>query len=110
MKPIDKNQLLNIYSYHFGNKEKDLFDYGSRNGIKNINDIIDEFSSIQNELFNYFWKRTGPNIQLTDEEIKQQAKEYCNNKYKWINEVGMEALLRWLIWMGWHEGLMKNEA
>jgi hypothetical protein len=62
MNAVDKNKLLDIYSYHFGNKENDLIEYAKSNGIKNIKEIIKEFSSIQNELFDYFWKKLLPSI------------------------------------------------
>ena len=109
MEMMDKNQLLGIYSLHFGNRENNLLEYGKRNGIKNIDDIIKEFSNIQGELFDYFWKKAAPDGQLYYDEIKAQAFEYCNEKYKWMNDMGKESLLRWLVWICWHEGLLKRK-
>ena len=108
METIDKNQLLNIYSSHLGNNKNDLLEYGKRNGIKNIEDIKNEFSDIQSELFDYFWKKTAPDGQLYYDEIKCQTFEYCDKKYKWMDDTGKKSLLRWLVWICWHEGLLKK--
>lgn len=105
---FDKNKLFDIYSASFNNQESKLITYMKRNGIHEINEIVKDFSKIQNESFEYLWELTKPDIQLTSEEIKKLITVYCNNKYSWMNEIGIKALLRWIYWMGWHEGLIKK--
>jgi hypothetical protein len=102
-----KNKLLDIFSYEFGNRGNDLFQYCLDNGIEHFAYIKAEFDSIQNDLYRYIDKITPHNKQLTPIEIQAKAAEYCKMKYNWINDSGIEALNRWLIWMCWHEGILK---
>jgi hypothetical protein len=103
-----KNLLLNIYSYHFNNHEKELIEYSIKNKVLNFQEIIHEFKTIQNNIFNYIWEITEPDKQLSTSEIEQECAMYCFKNYQWINEVGLKALNRWLIWMCWHEGILKD--
>jgi len=104
---IDKNKLLDLFSSSMGNSEYKFVEYAELNNIQNYNTIIEEFKSIQNSLYDYIYKITEPNIQLSATEIENISLQYCTKNYIWINEIGVKAINRWLIWMCWHEGILK---
>ena len=104
-----KNLLLDLYSCCFGNHEDVLIEYSIKNNILQYQDVINEFKSIQANIFNYIWKITEPDKQLTSFEIERECAIYCFENHQWINEVGLKALNKWLIWMCWHEGILKKE-
>jgi hypothetical protein len=102
-----KNILLNLFLSQFG--IEDVFiNYAIKNGIDNYQDIINEFKSIQKNIFDYIWKITEPDKQLTSFEVEEECAMYCFENYQWINEIGLKALNNWLIWMCWHEGIIKK--
>ncbi|MBD8348964.1 hypothetical protein [Dysgonomonas sp. HGC4] len=105
---IDKNDLLNLFSTSMGNSEYKLIEYCESNDFKNYSTIIEEFEAIQNDIYDYIFKLTEPNIQLSGVEIEEISFQYCTQKYSWVNEVGVKAINRWLVWMCWHEGIFKN--
>ena len=103
-----KNILLSIYSSHFGNNEKEFIEYSLENNITNYQDIIQEFISIQNSVFSHILKITEPNKRLSAFEIENECSMFCLKNHKWINEEGLKFLNKWLIWMCWHEGVLKT--
>ena len=103
-----RNTLLDIYSNQFGNRENDFLKYAFENKIEDYNKILEEFRIIQNDLFQHIWTITSPNKQLSQAELEKISHYYCSNKYDWIDEVGITALKRWLVWMSWHEGILTN--
>jgi hypothetical protein len=86
-----------------------LIEYSIKNNIVDYQSIIQEFKSIQNGIFNYIWKITEPDKQLSIFEIEKECAAYCFENCSWINEMGLKSLNRWLIWMCWHEGILKND-
>lgn len=108
MKNIDKNQLLDLFSSSMGNSEYKFMEFAESNDIQNYSTIIEEFKAIQDQIYNYILEITEPNIQLSATEIEKASIGYCTKKYTWINETGIKAINRWLIWMCWHEGMLKQ--
>lgn len=105
---IDKNKLIDNYSASMGNRERDFIEYATKNGITEYEELIKEFKSIQNFVYDYIYKITEPNIQLTAKEIDSKSVEFCKSKIDWINKKGIKAVNRWLIWMCWPEGILKK--
>jgi hypothetical protein len=105
---INKNDLIDKYSASMGNTERNFIEYATKNGITEYGELIKEFKSIQNMVYDYIYKITEPNIQLTAEEIDSISFEFCKSKIDWINKKGIKAVNRWLIWMCWHEGILKK--
>lgn len=108
MRNIDKNQLLDLFSSSMGNSEYKLIEFAKSNNIQNCSTIVEEFKTIQNEIYDYIFKITEPDIQLSATEIEEASVQYCTKTYTWINETGIKAINRWLIWMCWHEGILKQ--
>ena len=102
---IDKNKLFDLYSNSFGITTK--FDEYCLS--ENISDekLKNEFRTIQESVFTNILDLTHPNIQLSREEIVIISQNYCNEKYSWMDNLAITALNRWLIWMCWHEGVLK---
>lgn len=107
-KIIDKNQLLDLFSSSMGNSEYKLIKFCESNNLKNYSIFIEEFNTIQNDIYDYIFQVTEPNIQLSGVEIEKLSFQYCTRKYSWINEVGIRVINRWLVWMCWHEGILKK--
>ena len=57
----------------------------------------------------YIYKITEPNLQLTTREIETISTDFCKSKIEWIDSKGIKAVNRWLIWMCWHEGILKKD-
>ena len=104
---FDINILLDKFSYHFGNKTNDLLEFAQENGFENPELIIKDLQTIQSDIYNYVWEITSPDKRLTGTEIQIISQKYLTGKYNWINEMGIEAINRWLFWMTWREGILK---
>nr|WP_321453186.1 hypothetical protein [uncultured Carboxylicivirga sp.] len=105
---IDKNELIDNYSESMGNRESGFIEYATKNGISEYRALIQEFKSIQNQVYDYIYKITEPNKQLTAQEIESISFEFCTSIIDWIDKKGVKAVNRWLIWMCWHEGILKK--
>jgi hypothetical protein len=104
---IDKNELIDIYSVSMGNAEERFVTFANDKGISDYKSYIDEFKSIQNLLYDYIYKITAPDLKLSAQEIESISYQFCQSNIDWINSKGIKALNRWLIWMCWHEGILK---
>ena len=103
-----KNNLLKVFLSQFGIGEF-AEAYAVKNSLDNYQDIINEFKLMQNNIFDYIWKITESNKQLTTHEIETICATCCFEHYQWINETGLKALNNWLLWLCWHEGILKRE-
>jgi hypothetical protein len=104
-----KNILLKLFLFQFG--IEDVFiNYAIKNDIDNYQEIINEFKFIQKNIFDYIWRITEPDKQLSAHEIEIICATFCFESYQWINEIGLKSLNNWLIWMCWHEGILKNDG
>ena len=104
-----KNSLLKVYLSQFG-IGKLAENYAIACNIKNYQECINEFKLIQENIFDYIWKITEPNKQLSAYEIEKICATYCFEHYQWINEIGLKALNSWLIWLCWHEGILAKDS
>ena len=105
---IDKNDLINYYSSSMGNSENKFIDFAISKGITDYKNQIKEFTLIQNQVYDHIFKFTEPNLKLTSQEIESLSREFCKSHFKWLDSKGIKALNRWLIWMCWHEGILKE--
>ncbi|MFD2247004.1 hypothetical protein [Pontibacter ruber] len=103
----DKNDLIDKYSSHFGNKEQEFLQFAHEHEIANAAMMVKEFQAIQHDLYSHIYEITEPNVTLTETELELASIIYLKNKYDWINSKGISALNRWLVWMCWHEGIIK---
>ena len=104
-----KNSLLSAFLSTFGIREDIIKDYAINNNIDNYQELVSEFNNIKNSVFDCVWKITEPNKQIFQYEIETICATYCFEHYQWINEVGLKALTGWLLWMCWHEGILKED-
>jgi len=104
---IDKNELIDHFSASMGNSEERFIAFANDKGINDYKSHIDEFKSIQTLLYDHIFKITEPDLKLSAQEIESISFEFCQSKIDWINSKGIKALNRWLIWMCWHEGILK---
>ena len=105
---FDKNILMEKFSNHFGNKKKEFLEFARGKGFKDPDLIIVKLENIQEDLFNYVWEITMPDKKLNSADLKTVSENYLKNKHPWINEIGIEAVNRWLFWMCWHEGILET--
>ncbi len=104
---INKNELLNRFSAPMGNNKIKFLEYAQTIHLENSHAIIDEFISMQDQVFDQILRITEPNIRLTGQEIEKACSDFCLEKFDWLNTKGISAISRWLIWMCWHEGILK---
>ena len=105
---VDKNKLLDLFSASMGNSEYKLIEFAESNQLQNHETIIKDFEQVQSRVYDYIYKITEPNIQLSALEIEDASYRYLAKNYSWINEEGAKAINRWLVWMCWHEGILKQ--
>jgi len=103
----DKNNLLYVFLSQLGIGELAKV-YAEENGIDNYQDAINEFKLMQKNIFDYIWEITEPDKKLSQHEIETTCAVYCFEHYQWINEIGLKALNSWLLWLCWHEGILKE--
>jgi len=103
----EKNNLLKFFLSQFGIGNIAKI-YADENRINNYEDVVDEFKQIQKNIFDYIWEISEPDKQFNAHEIEEVSAIYCFEHYQWINKVGLNALNNWLLWMCWHEGILKK--
>lgn len=106
---IDKNELIQQFSAPMGNTEKNFVEFAQANRIDDYPQLIEEFQAIQNQVYDFIYQMTEPDVQLSSQEITGICREFCRLKVDWINEAGIDAVINWLLWMCWHEGILKQE-
>lgn len=104
-----KNILLKKFFGTFKTEEDELIKFCIKNNVNNSFEILQEFDEIRGEVYDYIFKITQPNHQLFPSEISEKSKEFLLKKYIWIDSSGIKAIHNYLLWMCWHEGIMKNE-
>ena len=105
---LDKNDLLEVYSNSMSNNKNKFIEFCVQNKVKGCENYIQEFDKIQDDIYTKIDKITPNGMQLTSNEIENFCSEYSKEKYLWIRDKGIQALNRWLIWMCWHEGILKS--
>jgi len=104
---IDKNLLLEKFSKNFGLDTDGFIDYCIEKEIANPELLIAEFEAMRNQIYDKLWEITKPDLQLSSEEILKISKDYLASNYKWIDESGIKTVNNWLLYMCWHDGLLK---
>ncbi|MDR1527788.1 MAG: hypothetical protein LBS46_09020 [Dysgonamonadaceae bacterium] len=102
-----KNQLLGLYYSSLLPDIDILDDFKTKNNIENFDEIIDEIKNIEISIYDYIWENTKPDKQLSASEIEEKFDSYCFEHYQWIDEAGLKSLKYCLMYMCWHEGVLK---
>lgn len=104
----DINAAIEAYSHSMGNRIEELAEYCADHGVTEreaeIMAAIDRLQSGVLELISARAQAGGP---LAGPEIEALTIEHCRAHAPEIDEAGVRALLRWIVWMAWHEGCMK---
>ena len=108
MKVVDqRNELLQKFFITFDLDKEGLTNFCLKNNIENISEIIAEFKDIRKEIYDYLWQITEPNLKLLPAEIVRFSKIYLMEHYIWIDDQSIKSVNNFLLWMCWHEGIMK---
>ena len=104
---MDKNLLLNEFFNQFGYNKEHFLEFTDTYEIANVESLIKEFSGIQDKIYDAIWKLTKPDKKLSEKEIKEFSNKYLKENWNWIDQIGIDAVNRYLLWMCWHEGILK---
>ena len=104
----DINLAIDAYSHSMGNREEALAEFCAEHSIADqmagIQATIDE---LQGDLFDQIWALTRDNGPMTGDEIEALAERHCSERAPAVNSDGIAALMRWAVWMAWHEGCLR---
>ena len=90
-----------------GNRKADLRAFLETAGqVERLADLVADFQSLQSALFARAEaeKAGRPLSAATLEAIVMSA-----NEPQWLDDQGRAALVEWLVWMCWHEGLLADD-
>ncbi|SEW38574.1 hypothetical protein SAMN05421841_2482 [Chryseobacterium wanjuense] len=93
-------------STFFINGEK-MKDYFETNNLENFDEILKEFEEMRIDTFNMI-RKESTHLQFTNKEVESLSKKYLKENYPWINDVGIKVVNNHLLWMCWHEGIIKS--
>lgn len=102
-----KNLLLEKFFKTFDLDKQGLIRFCTENNIDNSSFIIEEFEEIRTKIYDHLWKITEPNLRLNADEIVANSCKYLKDNYKWIDDDGIKSVNNFLLWMCWHEGILK---
>lgn len=104
---VDKNKILIKFSTTCWIEKEKMRKYFERKGYSSFEDLYNELQEMRGNLFNYLFKITEPDIQLTDKEIVNVSEKYLKEHYSWIDKKSIKSVNNHILWMSWHEGLLK---
>ena len=105
---FDINAAIEAYSHSMGNRPEELAEYCAEHGVaERENEIRTAIETMQGEVFDTISKRTRTSGPMSATEIETLATEHCRVSVPEVDEAGVRGLLRWIVWMAWHEGCMK---
>ena len=104
---MDKNLILNEFSHALGYRETEFLEFTQVYGIKEVSLLVKEFNTIQERVYDHIWEITKPDKKLTVIEIETISEQFLRLHYEWMSQLGITAIHRWLLWMCWHEGILK---
>ncbi|MGC4128112.1 MAG: hypothetical protein QM564_00835 [Bergeyella sp.] len=105
---MDKNELLDKFSNTFWIEKDKMQTHFSKNNLENFDETLVEFEEMRNKVFDFIWRFTEPNKTLSPDEISDITNKYLLKNYSWIDEKGIKSVQNHILWMCWHEGIMKT--
>ena len=97
------NNAIRAYARGPSDNDQKLVEYLQRTGHGECLQFVKgRVESIQGAVFDQIWN--GPPV--TQAQVKLKLTTYCHTHYPEISAVGIEAMMGWLGWMCWHEGLL----
>jgi hypothetical protein len=102
---FDINGAIDCYSQSFGNRIEPLRQLCRDPEM--ADHLAAEICALQSSIVDLVWSRAGE-VGLSMHEIEQVARE-CLATRPEINEIGLNGLLRYVVWLAWHEGYLRRE-
>lgn len=90
----------------FGMNNEAVIAYALKNNIEDYKELMEIFRDIRSKTLDNLWK-TSIDKQLTANEISTILKLYCVKNATWLNDDSFKSLLHWLMYMSWHDGILK---
>lgn len=104
----DINAAIEAYSHSMGNRIEELAEYCAEHGVAEREaEIMAAIDKLQGDVLELVLDRARADGPLSGPDIEVLAIEHCRTHAPEVGEVGVRALLRWIVWMAWHEGCMK---
>ena len=104
---IDKNIILDKFSSTFSIAKGEMQNYFHENCYKDFKAIYKELADMRIRVFDFLLVKTQPNLQLTEHEIIASSEMFLRENYHWIDKKGIKSVNNHILWMCWHEGLLK---
>jgi len=104
---LDKNKILKKFSSTFSIDGEKMKSYFEDNNLENFDEILKEFEDMRTDTFNIIWNKSE-HSQFTSKEIENLSEKYLKENHFWIDEEGIKTVNNYLLWMSWHEGILKN--
>lgn len=106
---IDKNMLLDKFSYTLSVQRKKMQEYFEKNNLEDFETIYNELVDMREKVCSFLWSKTNYNLQLSPDEIVTLSNQHLTELYPWINELGLKSVKDHIMWYCWHEGISKTE-
>jgi hypothetical protein len=100
----DINAAINAYSYQGGNRPDRLQAVCAH--APAADKLATEISGLQEGIYELVRARAGADG-LSRAEVEQVALQYLAATRPDVNEIGVHGLLRYVIWIAWHDGWLR---
>ncbi len=104
---IGKNIILNKFSSTFWIEKEKMQSYFKQKGYNDFESVYGELEEMRVRVFDFLLMKTEPNLQLSEHEIVELSVTFLKENYPWINKKGIKSVNNHILWMCWHEGLLK---
>ena len=101
---MDINAAIDAYSYQGGNRLGRLQAICADSSIAET--LAAEISGLQEGIYELVRARAGADG-LPRAQVEQVARQYLATARSDVNELGLTGLLRYVIWIAWHDGWLQ---
>jgi hypothetical protein len=105
---VNINAAITAYSHSGGNCNEALrpLCHSDKSAAAKLAALINE---LQGDIFDLVWSRSEAGA-LSAAQIEQIASAYLAEKKPEleIDDIGVSGLMRYIIWMAWHEGCLRH--
>ena len=101
---VDINAAIDAYSYQGGNRLERLQAICADDSTAEA--LAAEISRMQEGIYELVRGRAGADG-LLRAQVEQVAREYLAGARPEVDEVGLYGLLRYVIWIAWHDGWLQ---
>jgi hypothetical protein len=105
---VDINLAIDAYSYQGGNRIGRLQAICADSTVA-AETLAAEISGLQEGIYELVRARAGADG-LPRAQVEQVARQYLAEARPDVNEVGLHGLLRYVIWIGWHDGWLQLDS